>query len=104
MVKNPHIVWASVAIIFLLVAGAVLLTLQNKDVGVVLALAGIVAVPVLGAFGVAIYQKLDQVKELSNGSNTQLLNMVKELHETVTSLALQVRPPEPDKTEVPWKK
>lgn len=92
--KNPHIIWASVAIVFLLVAGVVTLGALDKDVGVIITLAGIVAVPVLSAFGVAVYQKLDQVKEVSNGHHGELLEMVRGLHAQVTSLALQVKPAE----------
>jgi len=102
-VKNPHAIWASVTIIIVLLAGTVVLSLNNKDITVVITLAGLLAVPVLAALGVAIYQKMDQVKEASNGNQDKLLKMIQELQSTVTGLALQVKPPEPDKTEVPWK-
>lgn len=94
VMKNPHVIWASVAIVFMLVAGVVTLAALNKDVVVLISLAGIVAVPVLSAFGVAIYQKMDRVQETTNGREDKLLTMVKELHQTVTELALQVKPAE----------
>jgi hypothetical protein len=100
-VKNPHVIWASVVIIFILIGSVVVLALRDKDVTVILSLGALVAIPVLSAFGVAIYQKMDQVKELSNGGNKELLKMIKDLQATVTGLALQIQPP--DKTEVPWK-
>ena len=110
--KNPHVIWASVTIIFLLLAGTVVLSVFDKDVTVILSLGALVAIPVLSAFGVAIYQKMDQVKEASqesskqvkeasNGSQDKLLAMIQELQTTVTGLALQVKPPEAK--EEPWK-
>lgn len=101
--KNPHVIWASVAIILILLVGTVVLSINDKDITAIITLAGLIAVPVLSAFGVAIYQKMDQVREASNGNQDKLLSMIQELQTTVTGLALQVKPPEPDKTEVPWK-
>lgn len=102
--KNPHVIWASVVIIFMLIAGVVILVVAGKDVEAIKDLAILIALPVLSAFGVAIYQKVDQtaenantkleqVKEATNGSNGKLLEMVQELHQTVTNLALQVPVP-----------
>lgn len=70
---KPQTIWASVVVVFILVASATSLVILEKDVNVVLTLAGLVAVPVLGAFGVSIYHKLEQVKESSNGTNTRIL-------------------------------
>lgn len=69
--KNPHAVWAVFGIVICVIAGAVILILFDKPISDLLALVGIVAVPALGAFGVAIYQKMEQVKENSNGSITR---------------------------------
>jgi choline-glycine betaine transporter len=102
--KNPHVIWASVAIIAMLLAGVVILVINGKDVEAIKDLAVFIALPILAAFGVGVYQKvdqasektdakLDQVKDATNGSNDKLLNMVKDLHETITSLALRVPPP-----------
>jgi len=90
--KNPHVVWAAVSIVFFLVAGAVVLVVFDKDVTVILSLAGIVAVPVLGAFGAAMYQKLDQVKEASNGNLARIMEMQQETQRQLTTLALSVHP------------
>ena len=102
-VKNPHVIWASVVIIFILIGGSVSLTLAGKDVSVILTLAAIVALPVLTSLGIATYQKVQEVKDVSNGDRDKLLQMIRGLQATVTDLALKVQPPEPDKTEVPWK-
>lgn len=86
--KNPHVIWAAVIIVFILVSGAVTLVALDKDVTVILSLAGLVAVPVLSAFGVAVYHKLDQVKEASNGNLTKVMNMQEKTQEQLTRLAL----------------
>ncbi len=93
--KNPHIIWASVAIVFMLIAGSVTLTALGKDTPVILTLAAAVAVPVLGAFGAAIYQKVDQVKEISNGNTASLRAELQIAHAKIVELALQTQPPVP---------
>lgn len=97
--KNPHVIWAAVTIVFFLVAGAVALVALDKDVTVILSLAGLVAVPVLGAFGAAMYQKMDQVKEASNGNMERWVQLQQETQrhqqETqrqLTVLALSMNP------------
>ncbi len=64
------------ATIALLVLGVCFLAALDKDPTIMLTLAGLIAVPVLGAFGVAVYQKLDQVKEVSNGTLTRAHDMI----------------------------
>lgn len=59
-----------------LVAGVCFLAALDKDPTIILTLAGILAVPILGALGVAVYQKLDQVKEVSNGNLTRAHDML----------------------------
>lgn len=97
--KNPHVIWASVAIVALLVIGAVTLVAMEKDVTIILSLAGIVAVPILGAFGVAVYQKLDQVKEQGNGNIERgheflklVLDMQQKTQDQLTALAMSSTP------------
>jgi hypothetical protein len=85
--KNPHIVWASVAIVFMLIAGSVTLTALGKDTTVILTLAAVVAVPVLGAFGAVIYQKVDQVKDIANGNTLALQRQLQEAHQKSIELA-----------------
>lgn len=100
--KSPQTIWASVVVIFILVASATTLIILDKEVTIILTLAMIVAVPVLGAFGVAVYQKLDQVKEQGNGNinrQTELTQRVLEMqHATqqqLTALAMSMPPPAP---------
>lgn len=93
MMKSPHVIWASVAIVFMLVGGSVTLVILDKDVSVILTLAGLVAVPVLGGFGVAVYQKLDQVRDQVNGNNDKDRETIKELQATIKELALRQPPP-----------
>jgi hypothetical protein len=93
MMRSPHVIWASVSIVFMLVAGSVTLVILDKDVSIILTLAGIVAVPVLGGFGVAVYQKLDQVKEQVNGNSEKDRVTIKELQDTIKDLALRLPPP-----------
>lgn len=86
--KNPHVIWAAVVIIFVLVAGATLLALKEKDVTVILSLAVLVAVPVLTAFGAALYHKLDQVKEISNGNMSRAQQNQERTQQQLAQLAL----------------
>lgn len=86
--KNPHVIWAAVIIVFIMVTGAVTLVALDKDVTVILSLAGLVAVPVLSAFGVAVYQKLDQVKDASNGNLSRVMSMQQKTQAQLTRLAL----------------
>lgn len=109
---KPQTMWASVAVVFILVASATTLVSLGKDVAIILELAGLVAVPVLGAFGVAVYHKLDQVKETSNGTNAKILEAAnentkrmmemqqrtqeqwQETQKQLTTLALAIAPPQ----------
>jgi hypothetical protein len=95
--KNPHIVWAAVAIVFMLIAGAVTLTALGRDPGIILTLTALVAVPVLGAFGAVIYQKVDQTKEIANGNMSRMLTQLLAAHKQSVDLAMQVPPAEPEK-------
>ena len=91
--KSPQTIWASVAVIFILVASSTTLIILDKEVTIILTLAMIVAVPVLGAFGVAVYQKLDQVKESSNGNLTRVLDMQQKAQDQLHALAMSMNAP-----------
>lgn len=93
MMKSPHTIWASVSVVFMLLASAVTLVVLDKDVSIILTLAGLVAVPILGAFGVAIYQKMDQVKDNSNGTLNTLLDMQQKTQYQLHTLAMAMTPP-----------
>ena len=88
--KNPQIIWATVAIVFMLIGGAVALTAMDKDPNIILVLAGIVAVPVLTGFGAIIYQKVDQTKEIANGNQSRMLTQLLQAHRESIELAKQV--------------
>jgi len=94
MMKNPHIIWASVVIVFMMIGGAVVLSALGKDLASFTNLVLLIGIPVLGAMGVGAYQQIstsmDQVKEVNNGRMTDMLTMIKDLHAQVTSLALRI--------------
>lgn len=92
--KNPHLIWATVAIVFMLISGAVVLAALDKDTTVVLTLAALVAVPVLSALGVGIYQKVDQTKDIANGNQARMLTQLLVAHRESVDLAKQVVPEE----------
>lgn len=55
----------------ILVTGSVILVAMGKSETVILTVAGIIVTPILGAFGASVLNKLDQVKEISNGNLTR---------------------------------
>jgi hypothetical protein len=90
----------------LILAGSVVgLAALGKDVVTILTGVAAVAITVAGAFGWAkanqlvrnfneVSNSVDQVKELSNGRLTEVLDDNKKLHEQITALAMLVQPPE----------
>jgi hypothetical protein len=88
MEMKPQTIWAAVVIVLILVAGAVTLVALDKDVTIILSLAAVVALPVLSAFGVAFYQKLEQVKEQGNGNVSKLLEAQQKTQEQLANLAM----------------
>lgn len=97
--KNPQLIWATVAIVFMLISGAVILTALDKDPNIVITLAGLVAIPVLAGFGAVIYQKVDQTKEIANGNQARMLTQLLQAHKESIDLAKQVpAPPVEEKT------
>lgn len=89
--KNPHLIWALVVMVFIITTGAVLLVLAGRDFTVILSIMAALVIPIMSAFGVAVYQKLAQVQTTSNGNMTKaleqnaaiqqsILNMFRELH------------------------
>lgn len=73
----PKISWPQVTLflgMFLIATlGACVLLAMDKDVSTLLSLVALLAVPVLTAAGAAVYQKMDQVKEQSNGNMSRLM-------------------------------
>ena len=91
MMKNPHVIWASVVIISLMTTAGIILSVLDKDVTVLLTIMTAVTFPLLGAFGMGLWQKLGQVQDISNGNLTRqmeqnarnqedLMRMFRELH------------------------
>jgi len=83
--KSPHVVWASVVIVALMLASTVLLTLYDKNTGTILAITASTAIPLLSAFGAAGWQVLQQVKTQGNGTLTKILEQNRELLELLKS-------------------
>lgn len=90
---KPQAIWASVAIVFILVASATTLVILDKDVSILLTLVALVALPVLGGLGATMVQKLNQVKESSDGNLHRLLNLHQQSTNQLTNLALSMTPP-----------
>lgn len=99
--KNPHVLWAGVAIVIALLAAAVILSLKDKDPLILGVIVSSAAVPLLAALGFGLYNKVEQVKDLANGQ-TQRQNdviadkdaKIAELNEQIKQMALKTPPPE----------
>jgi hypothetical protein len=90
--KNPHIIWASVAIIFMLLAAITTLAALGRSTEAILTVIVAVAVPVLGGFGAVFNQKLDKVHDQVNGNTSRLLTQVLLAHKQSVELAKEVQP------------
>lgn len=96
----PRLSWPQVILFLgeslLLIAGAVVLVVLKRDVNVIVTIAGLVILPILGAAGASIYQrvdqKLDRTIENSNGRIAELMDMVKDLQQQNVHLAIQAPP------------
>jgi hypothetical protein len=93
MEMKPQQIWAMVTIVFILVAATTTLVILDKDVSVILTLVALVALPVLGALGGAVYQKMSQVKENSDENMHRVLSMHQKSTDQLTNLALSMTPP-----------
>ncbi len=90
----------------LILAGSVVgLAALGKDVITILTGVAAVAITVAGAFGWAkanqlsrgltqVSDNIDQVRDISNGRLTEVLDDNKRLHEQITALAIRIQPPE----------
>lgn len=92
VMKNPHAIWAAVAIVVVLMAGAIALTAMNKDASALISLLGLCSLPILGALGVAVYQKTDEVKNMVNGNTSQLMEALRASHDREVQLAKLIQP------------
>lgn len=77
---SPHVIWAGVTVVVVVVTGVTVLAGMGKDTTALLAVVNLAALPILAAFGAAINNKVEQVREASNGNLEKLLNMVAETH------------------------
>jgi hypothetical protein len=104
-VKN--MTWPQVVVILglttVLMTAVIILSLNGKDAGTILGAVGTVIIGLATAFGldlrnqvVANRSDVAQVRELSNGRLSELLDRNKELQAQVTTLALRLPPPGPD--------
>lgn len=95
---TPPQVCLILGLALILAASVVGLAAMNKDVGSIFAAVGAVLITVAGAFGYAkatqIQKDVSQVKELSNGRVTDLMDDNKKLHEQLTAMAILI-PPKP---------
>jgi hypothetical protein len=92
VMKNPHAIWAAVVIVIVLMAGAISLTAMDKDASALISLLGLCSLPILGALGVAVYQKTDEVRSMVNGNTTQLMDALRAGHEREVQLAKMIQP------------
>lgn len=97
-----HFTWPQVALILgitcMVLTAVVILAALDKDVGAILGAVGIAMGVLFAALGINTANKVDQVKELTNGRISEILNMVKDLQDSNTAIALQVPPPPPTST------
>lgn len=93
--KDPNIIWASVVLVVVLVAGVVTLVLTGHSTESILTLVAVVVAPILVGFGAVYNQKLDKVQDQVNGNNSRLLNQLLDAHRQAIELAKQapVDPP-----------
>jgi len=98
MEMKPQQIWAMVVIVSILVAATTTLVILDKDVSVILTLVALVALPVLGALGGAVYQRLGQLNDKTDNNMHRVLNMHQKSTDQLTNLALSMTPP-PTPTE-----
>lgn len=79
---SPKLVWPVTALGVAVVAGIVILSLAGKDVGALVGFAGAVMAGL-------IYGKIDQVKDLANGTTGRLLEALMKQQETTGTPSTQ---------------
>lgn len=90
---KPHQIWASVAIVFILVAATTTLVILKRDVTVILTLVVLVALPVLGGLGAAVVQKLSQLNDKTDDNMHRVLDMHQQSTNQLHNLAMSMTPP-----------
>lgn len=90
----PKLSWPQVTLFLgmfaITIAGACTLLGLGKSIADLVSLVALIGVPILTAAGAAVYQKLDHVKEISNGNLSEMRDMVKSQQDQLTRLALKL--------------
>lgn len=82
---NPKLIWPVTALGVAVVAGIVILGLAGKDVGALVGFAGAVMAGL-------IYGKIDQVKDLANGTTNKMLEALLHRQQTPATTDTQPQP------------
>lgn len=108
---KPAILWPLVALIAIVMGGAITLRTLGEDIEVIIVLVTILVVPALGAFGVKIHENIQEMKTSVNGNQNELVKTIQQgqmvagdnmrqlqdnvtqLQHMVQTLALAVPPP-----------
>lgn len=115
MEMKPSVAYPLLGIVFIMMAGAVTLKALHEDIEIIIMLVTLLAVPVLGAFGISIREGIQDVKANTNGvaqrqaeinqeNQKALQELVRQSHqamqehsarmqEMVTQIALHANPP-----------
>jgi hypothetical protein len=78
----------------IMMTGVIILSLNGQDVAAVFGTLTTLGVLAAGALGVNVSKKLDQVKEISNGRLTEILEKNQKLQDQVTAMAMLLQPPQ----------
>lgn len=78
MEMKPSILWPLVALIGIVMGGAIALRSQGEDITIIILLVTILVVPALGAFGVKIHENLQEVKSSVNGNQSDLVKTIQQ--------------------------
>lgn len=77
----------------IMMAGVIILALNGQDVGAIFGALATLGFAVATALGFNLKHTMDQVKDISNGRLTQMLDENKALNERVATLAMMMQPP-----------
>lgn len=75
---KPAILWPLVALIAVVMGGAITLRILGEDIQIVILLVSVLVVPALGAFGVKIHENIQDMKTSVNGSQARLVDTIQQ--------------------------
>jgi predicted PurR-regulated permease PerM len=78
MEMKPSILWPLVALIGIVMGGAIALKRMGEGIEVIIILVTILVVPALGAFGVKIHENVQEMKTMVNGSQSRLVDTIQQ--------------------------